>query len=177
MTLRNTRRSWLTQMAAGLGISSVFTPRAVMANQRGGDLTIKDLRITPIALPDPPLLAAGGCHGPYFLRNIIELETTAGVTGIGETHGGEGVTLLELEQCRQHCVGKSAFAYRSFAPALKKLGNSTYSGIELACLGRHWSSHRPTAVCETAGRSRARRCRVCLVLVLPLCRRSSRGAE
>jgi len=97
------------------------------------DLTITDVRITPIALPDPPLLAAGGCHGPYFLRNVIEIETSAGITGIGETRGGKGLT-EELEKCREHCIGQSAFAYRGFAADVLKHGTSTYAGIELACL-------------------------------------------
>jgi glucarate dehydratase len=96
------------------------------------NLTITDLRVTPIALPDPPILAASGCHGPYFLRNIIEIETDAGITGIGETHGGARNT-RELEACRDFLVGKSPFAYRQFA-AIPDIGNSVYSGIELACL-------------------------------------------
>ena len=55
-------------------------------------LKITGLKITPVALPDPPLLAAGGCHGPYFLRNVVELETDAGVVGLGETKGGQRIT-------------------------------------------------------------------------------------
>lgn len=131
--MRTNRRTWLTQMAAGLGLPLAWPLSPLSAAPNGRDLTIKDLRITPIALPDPPLLAAGGCHGPYFLRNIIELETDSGIVGLGETHGGAHVA-AELEQCKGHCVGNSVFAYRGFAPALRKLGNSTYSGIELACL-------------------------------------------
>ena len=55
-------------------------------------LTITGLKVTPIALPDPPILAASGCHGPYFLRNMVELRTDGGIVGIGETHGGSDVT-------------------------------------------------------------------------------------
>jgi glucarate dehydratase len=127
------RRTWLLRTAAALGIPLGLPLRTGAAGSAGRDLTIKDLRITPIALPDPPLLAAGGCHGPYFLRNVIELETNAGITGIGETRGGKHIT-EQLEKCRQHCIGQNVFAYRSFAPALYKHGNSTYAGIELACL-------------------------------------------
>src|ERR1700733_6045910 len=63
-------------------------------------LTITGLKVTPIALPDPPLLNVGGCHGPYFLRNIVELRTDGGTVGIGETHGGESVTRA-LERARK----------------------------------------------------------------------------
>lgn len=97
------------------------------------DVRIKSVRITPIALPDPPILAASGCHGPYFLRNLIELETESGVIGIGETHGGETVTQA-LERCRTRVIGESVFAFRRFAADLLKLGAAAYSGIELACL-------------------------------------------
>src|SRR3954452_1271828 len=97
------------------------------------DLTIKEFRVTPIALPDPPLLAASGCHGPYYLRNVIELRTDAGVVGLGETHGGEGAT-ASLEAARAVVTGRDAFAFRAFARELRALGESCYAGIELACL-------------------------------------------
>lgn len=143
------RRLCLTQMAASLGIPFTLPARSATANSNERDLIIKDIRITPIALPDPPLLAAGGCHGPYFLRNVIEIDTDAGIVGIGETHGGAGVTAA-LEKCKQHCQGQSVFAYRNFAPRLRKLGNSIYSGIELACLDAigHASGRR---LCELLG--------------------------
>src|SRR5262249_39371760 len=51
-------------------------PAALSPAKRTKDLTIKEVRVTPIALPDPPLLAASGCHGPYFLRTIMEIVTT-----------------------------------------------------------------------------------------------------
>jgi glucarate dehydratase len=96
-------------------------------------LTITGLTVTPIALPDPPLLAASGCHGPYFLRNVVQVHTEGGVVGIGETHGGETVTRA-LDQARSLVVGQNAFAYRKFAVELQPLGMACYAGIELACL-------------------------------------------
>jgi glucarate dehydratase len=96
-------------------------------------LTIAGLTVTPIALPDPPLLAASGCHGPYFLRNVVELRTEGGIVGIGETHGGEGVTAA-LQRANGIIVGQNAFAYRGFARELQALGMSAYAAIELACL-------------------------------------------
>jgi glucarate dehydratase len=94
---------------------------------------ITGLKITPIALPDPPLLAASGCHGPYFLRNVVELQTDSGIVGLGETVGGQGVT-SSLEKARELVMGKSIFAYRAFAGELRRLGEGCYAGIELACL-------------------------------------------
>lgn len=133
---RVNRRAWIAAVTAGGGALSL-PPSSATAQTADtispNDLRITDLRVTPIALPDPPILAAGGCHGPYFLRNIIEIETDAGVTGVGETHGGEGVT-AGLEKCREHVVGQSVFAYRKFAANLRNISNSIYAGVELACL-------------------------------------------
>ena len=132
MTLR--RRDWLRLGCAGL--LGAQPGSAILAEDRGprpAPLKITGLRVTPIALPDPPLLASSGCHGPYALRNVVELETDAGVFGIGETHGGQGVTDA-LGRARDLVVGRDAFAYRALAAELRRLGEGCYAGIELACL-------------------------------------------
>src|SRR5262245_63641735 len=111
------RRDWLRLAAAGvLGLSG---PRLIAADKGGkpSPLRITGLKVTPIALPDPPLLAASGCHGPYFLRNVVELETDSGLTGLGETHGGESVTRA-LEQAKAVVVDRNVFAFRAFAREL-----------------------------------------------------------
>src|SRR5688500_11597118 len=125
-----TRRSWLAALPALLASTS----RAA-AGERGAaaPLRINAIKVTPIALPDPPILAAGGCHGPYFLRNVVQVETDAGIVGIGETKGGEDNT-RDLERARELIVGESAFAYRSFAGKLIELSPACYAAIELACL-------------------------------------------
>ncbi len=38
-------------------------------------MKIAAVRVTPIAISDPPLLNASGVHEPYALRSIIEVET------------------------------------------------------------------------------------------------------
>lgn len=55
------------------------------------DLRIANVRVTPIAFRDPPLLNNGGCHQPYALRSIIEVETEDGVVGLGESYGGKTI--------------------------------------------------------------------------------------
>ncbi|MGH9361237.1 MAG: enolase C-terminal domain-like protein, partial [Thermoanaerobaculia bacterium] len=132
------RREWIAGAGAG-ALRAAFgsAPGAAGAAEppaaTGRGLAITGLRITPVALPDPPILAASGCHGPYFLRNVVEVETEAGITGIGETHGGERVAEA-LERSRPLVLGQSAFAYRKFAGEVAKLGAGAYAGIELACL-------------------------------------------
>ncbi len=134
------RRQWMSGSvlgALGAGIAGSVGSGAPVLGAEGpsakGTLRITGLKITPIALPDPPLLHAGGCHGPYFLRNVVELTTDEGVIGIGEAVGGASNTSA-LEKARAVVVGKSAFAYRGFAAELMKLGMGCYAGIELACL-------------------------------------------
>ncbi|GAB2752138.1 glucarate dehydratase family protein [Streptomyces bullii] len=51
------------------------------------DLTITDVRLTPVLVADPPLLNTQGVHQPYTPRLIVELVTADGVTGVGETYG------------------------------------------------------------------------------------------
>jgi glucarate dehydratase len=64
-------------------------------------LTVASVAVTPIAVKDPPLLNAAGCHQPYALRSIIELHTDAGITGISEAYGDDPT--LEL-------IGRAAAA-------------------------------------------------------------------
>ncbi|GAA2335381.1 glucarate dehydratase family protein [Streptomyces kunmingensis] len=51
------------------------------------DLTITDVRLTPILVADPPLLNTQGLHQPYTPRLIVEVVTADGVAGVGETYG------------------------------------------------------------------------------------------
>jgi glucarate dehydratase len=130
------RRSWLQTIAAGTAGFAAGTEAGFGAAPEvsaAAPLKITDLVVTPIAVPDPPLLNAGGCHGPYFLRNIVQLHTAAGIVGIGETTGGAGVTTA-LGKARELIRGQNAFAFRSFRAALEKLNTAAYTAVELACL-------------------------------------------
>ncbi|OAH09552.1 glucarate dehydratase family protein [Streptomyces jeddahensis] len=51
------------------------------------DLTISEVRLTPVLIADPPLLNTQGVHQPYTPRLIVEVVTAAGITGVGETYG------------------------------------------------------------------------------------------
>ena len=50
-------------------------------------IAITNVLVTPVAFHDPPLLNAVGVHEPFALRSIIEVETDAGITGLGESYG------------------------------------------------------------------------------------------
>jgi len=132
------RRRWLGSLAVAGLFGGAYgrshrSARAAQPESGTAPLRITGLKVTPVALPDPPLLAAGGCHGPYFLRNIVELETDAGIVGLGETKGGQDMT-EGLRAAAKLIAGQNAFAYRRFAADVQEIGTSVYAGIELACL-------------------------------------------
>jgi glucarate dehydratase len=70
---------------------------------------IVDVRVTPIAFRDPPLLNVGGVHQPWALRSIIEVETESGRIGLGESYG-EADTLVDLNRIAPGLVGLDPFA-------------------------------------------------------------------
>jgi glucarate dehydratase len=72
------------------------------------DTRITEVRVTPIAFRDGPLLNAAGIHEPWALRAIVELETSDGRVGISETYGDEPM-LRVLDQSRTLVVGLSPF--------------------------------------------------------------------
>ena len=64
------------------------------------------MRITPIALKDPPLLNASGVHQPFALRSIIEIDSDDGALGLGETYGDDPI-LRRLQAVAPHLAGTS----------------------------------------------------------------------
>lgn len=72
------------------------------------DIRIAQVRITPIAFRDGPLLNASGIHEPWALRSIVEIETSDGRVGIAETYGDEPMVNV-LEQARALVTGLSPF--------------------------------------------------------------------
>lgn len=71
-------------------------------------MKISDIKITPIAIPDMPLLNTKGVHGAYYLRSIIEVECDDGTVGIGETYGAVK-TLRGLQEAAKHLIGLDPF--------------------------------------------------------------------
>ena len=63
-------------------------------------IKIREMRVTPVAIADPPLRSSYGLHQPYALRNILEFISEDGVIGVSETYGGEAPmnALLSLSE-------------------------------------------------------------------------------
>src|SRR5580698_5833939 len=70
---------------------------------------ITNVTITPVAFRDPPLLNAVGVHEPFALRSILEVETSDGVTGLGESYG-DVAHLERLRVVGERLRGVDAFA-------------------------------------------------------------------
>src|SRR5262245_20728503 len=82
------------------------------------DVRITDIRITPVAFRDGPLLNAAGIHEPWALRAILEVETTDGRIGINETYGDAPMLAL-LEQAKAQVLGLSPFALNRMEERLR----------------------------------------------------------
>lgn len=82
------------------------------------DVRITQIRITPIAFRDGPLLNAAGIHEPWALRAIVEVESSDGRVGLAETYG-DAPMLAVLEQAREHVLGLSPFALHPMEERLK----------------------------------------------------------
>jgi glucarate dehydratase len=88
---------------------------------------ITGARITPVAFEDPPLLNAVGIHEPYALRAIIQLDTDAGLAGLGETYADEG-HLRRLNAAAAALAGQDVFALNEMHRAVANvLGGDTGS--------------------------------------------------
>ena len=112
---------------------------------------IQEVRITPIAIEDPPLLNAAGLHAPYALRTIIEIEDDHGVVGLSEIPGSEDITRA-LESASELLIKKSPFELnhilrqlterfgkqeeddRGQAPWDQRRLVHIFSAVEVACL-------------------------------------------
>jgi len=115
--------------------------------------TIARVTVTPVAVPDPPLLNASGCHEPFALRSIVEVEDRAGRVGLGEAYGDDG-TVAALRQAGASLVGLDpwnlgavwAAVRESVAPgggaggalnapgADRSRAGNAYAAFEVACL-------------------------------------------
>ena len=67
---------------------------------------ITQLTAIPVAGQDSMLLNLSGAHGPFFTRNLLVLQDSAGRTGIGEVPGGEKI-LATLREAAELVVGQS----------------------------------------------------------------------
>lgn len=80
-------------------------------------IRITGARITPVAFADPPLLNTVGVHQPFALRAIIQLDTDAGLVGLGETYA-DTRHLARLEAAADAITGLDVFALNAIRAAI-----------------------------------------------------------
>ncbi len=113
-------------------------------------MKIREMRVVPVAMADPPLRSAFGLHAPYALRTIVQLVTDDGLTGLGETYGGS-IPLRDLEAARERVIGQDPYRLTRIEAAVAGDPTAapnqnrpwegtlsspvqTFSPIEVACL-------------------------------------------
>ncbi len=114
-------------------------------------MRIKDVIVTPIAIPDTPLVNTKGVHQSVFLRSIIEVKTECGLTGLGESYGAartlDGLrkvasTLIGLDPIDLHDLRRRVEAALPEGGGINsatmltdhKLTDVVFSAFEIPCL-------------------------------------------
>ena len=90
-------------------------------------MRISDIHITPVAVPDPPLLNAAGLHAPYALRLIVEIVSADGISGWGEIPGSEA-TRAALELAAEHLIGMDPWRLNAIEAKLESLARPDARG-------------------------------------------------
>ncbi len=114
-------------------------------------MKIRSVKITPVAVPDVPVVNLKGAHQAVFLRAIIEVETETGLVGISETYGARR-TLAGLRQASESLYGLDIYALNELRARIEealpdaggvnaptaladhRLVDVVYSAFEVACL-------------------------------------------
>src|SRR5471030_1409747 len=80
---------------------------------------VTSLTVIPVAGRDSMLLNLSGAHGPFFTRNLLLLEDSAGRTGVGEVPGGEKIRQT-LEDARGLVVGRSIGGHKQLLQQVQR---------------------------------------------------------
>jgi glucarate dehydratase len=107
---------------------------------------ITRLQVIPVAGRDSMLLNLSGAHGPYFTRNILILNDSAGRTGVGEVPGGEKIRQT-LEEAGALVVGQPIGQYLGILQSMQQqfAGRDT-GGRGLQTFDLRTTIHAVTAV-------------------------------
>lgn len=112
-----------------------------------GSPRIAAVRITPVAVVDPPLLNSVGVHQPYQLRAVIEVETDAGITGLSEAYGDDP-TLATLRAAAPALTGLDIFDLNGLARRVA----AALGGVEVNTLTELvGAASRMKTIAQTAG--------------------------
>ena len=105
-------------------------------------IRITAIRPTTVTVPlEAPLRHANGCHWGRFVRTIVEVDTDAGITGLGEMGGGGESAEAAIKALERYLVGTSPFdlerqRFMIANPTASLYNNRTQmlAAIEFACI-------------------------------------------
>jgi glucarate dehydratase len=107
---------------------------------------ITKLQVIPVAGRDSMLLNLSGAHGPFFTRNIVILEDSAGNIGLGEVPGGEAIRST-LEEARSLAVGRTLGEHNAILNAMRKrFADRDAAGRGLQTFDLRTTIHAVTAI-------------------------------
>ena len=121
-----------------------------MARESGipgrGTPVVTGMRIVPVAGHDSMLLNLSGAHGPFFTRNIVILEDTAGNVGVGEVPGGDKIRAT-LEDARPLVVGQPIGAHNAILNGVRaRFADRDAAGRGLQTFDLRTTIHAVTAL-------------------------------
>ena len=106
---------------------------------------VTSMQVIPVAGHDSMLLNLSGAHGPFFTRNIVILQDSAGRTGVGEVPGGERIRET-LTGAVPLVVGKPIGAYAGILNTVRE----RFGGLDAAGRGLQTFDLRTTIHVVTA---------------------------
>ncbi|HET7402580.1 MAG TPA: enolase C-terminal domain-like protein, partial [Usitatibacter sp.] len=107
---------------------------------------VRSMRVVPVAGRDSMLLNLSGAHGPFFTRNVVILEDSAGRTGVGEVPGGEKIRAT-LEEARSLVEGQSIARWNAVLAAMRtRFADRDAGGRGLQTFDLRVTIHALTAV-------------------------------
>ena len=126
-------------------------------------MRVTDIRVTPVTVPmEAPLRWSMGVE-TGTTRGIVEISTDEGITGIGETYGGNAIEhaieaarpyVIGLDPLHtgvlQHRLGVFRIGYETAVPAVVR------AGIEMACLDAAGKAFGQPVSSLLGGRTRER---------------------
>ncbi len=107
---------------------------------------ITALRAIPVAGRDGMLLNLSGAHAPFFTRNLLVLQDSAGRTGVGEVPGGEAIRQT-LQDATELVVGRAVGEVQAVLRAVReRFADRDAGGRGLQTFDLRTTIHAVTAV-------------------------------
>ena len=107
---------------------------------------VTGMQVIPVAGRDSMLLNLSGAHAPFFTRNLVVLQDSAGHTGVGEVPGGERIRET-LVAATPLVIGQSIGRHAAILGAVRdRFGALDAAGRGLQTFDQRVMIHAATAI-------------------------------